>query len=541
MFAHALVRESLYDELSTSRRTRLHRRIGEALEQRPQPPLAALAHHFCEAAAMGDVDKAADYARRAGTDALEALAHEDATGHFTRGLDVLDEAGVTSGVGRAELLLGLAEARNRGADTEVAQRTAVEASNIARDLGDAELFARAALASATGTPPRPDTVTERLLEEAIRWLDEADSPLRSRVLSMTMRTISYLDNTDRRRQLSEEALVMARRTGDIDALLDALATRHEAIWGPTNVEERLAIADEMIALDRSVRGVGHVYRFADLFELGDIDGSRVALERLRLEVEQSREHGMVVWVDLWQTAIDLFCGRLEPAESGLMRWFSDHRGIPDDFALQCFGVQFFDLRRAQGRAHEVEPPVRALVEEHPENPAWRAGLAMLLTELDQRREVAALFEGLATDDFAAIKADAVGFTLNLALAAEACAYLGDADRAESLYKALLPYAGRNIIVGVGIVSIGPASRYLGLLATTMQRWDAAATHFDDALAMNTRMNARPWLARAMFDYAHMLRRSGRTEEARHLLTQASTLAIEIGMAVLSERVTALLD
>ena len=31
-FVHALIRETLYDEISTARRVRLHRRIGETLE-----------------------------------------------------------------------------------------------------------------------------------------------------------------------------------------------------------------------------------------------------------------------------------------------------------------------------------------------------------------------------------------------------------------------------------------------------------------------------------------------------------------------------
>src|SRR5207249_7060993 len=53
-FSHALIRDVLYDELSPSRRVKLHREIGEALERLyardPEPHLAELAHHFSEAA-----------------------------------------------------------------------------------------------------------------------------------------------------------------------------------------------------------------------------------------------------------------------------------------------------------------------------------------------------------------------------------------------------------------------------------------------------------------------------------------------------------
>ena len=68
-FTHALIRQTLYEELSTPRRVLLHRQIGEALEKlyaaNPEPHLAELAHHFFQAAPGGDVDKAVGYARSA--------------------------------------------------------------------------------------------------------------------------------------------------------------------------------------------------------------------------------------------------------------------------------------------------------------------------------------------------------------------------------------------------------------------------------------------------------------------------------------------
>jgi len=52
-FSHALVREALYEELGVTRRVRLHRRIGEVIEEvfaaRVSDHLDELAHHFLEA------------------------------------------------------------------------------------------------------------------------------------------------------------------------------------------------------------------------------------------------------------------------------------------------------------------------------------------------------------------------------------------------------------------------------------------------------------------------------------------------------------
>ena len=69
-FRHALIRETLYSELNSPRRVRLHRRVADAIERLaqdlPNPPLAELAYHFSQAASTGTVDKAIDYATRAG-------------------------------------------------------------------------------------------------------------------------------------------------------------------------------------------------------------------------------------------------------------------------------------------------------------------------------------------------------------------------------------------------------------------------------------------------------------------------------------------
>ena len=87
---------------------------------------------------------------------------------------------------------------------------------------------------------------------------------------------------------------------------------------------------------------------------------------------------------------------------------------------------------------------------------------------------------------------------------DVCTFLGDTARAATLYQLLLPYAERTVVIGNAVACYGAMSRYLGTLATTLGHWDAAAQHFEDALAMNTRMDARPWLAHTQHAYATML-------------------------------------
>ena len=85
-FTHPLIRESLYKGLTEAERTRLHRAIGEALEQMHAanltPHLAALAHHFDQAVAASpdplQIEKAIEYAIRAGDAAYAVFAYAEA-------------------------------------------------------------------------------------------------------------------------------------------------------------------------------------------------------------------------------------------------------------------------------------------------------------------------------------------------------------------------------------------------------------------------------------------------------------------------------
>ncbi|MGH8632351.1 MAG: tetratricopeptide repeat protein, partial [Burkholderiales bacterium] len=78
----------------------------------------------------------------------------------------------------------------------------------------------------------------------------------------------------------------------------------------------------------------------------------------------------------------------------------------------------------------------------------------------------------------------------------------------------------------------------------MRRWEDAERHFQDALEMNTRMGARPWVAWTQHDYARMLlarHRKGDRQRALELLTPALAAAQDMGMKRLEEKAQALLD
>jgi tetratricopeptide (TPR) repeat protein len=121
----------------------------------------------------------------------------------------------------------------------------------------------------------------------------------------------------------------------------------------------------------------------------------------------------------------------------------------------------------------------------------------------------------------------------LALLAEVAAAVEERRAARLLYDALLPYAGRVVVVGMSAGCLGSASRALALLAASLGRHDRAESHFDAALEENARLGALPLLARTSEECAAWLRlraRSGDGERAEKLEDEAAGLRRELAFA-----------
>lgn len=116
IFKHALVQDAAYDSLLRSRRQQLHARIAEALEQRfperveSEPEL--LAHHYTEA---GLGEPAVEYWLRAGRQAMERSANQEAVVHLTKGLEILEALSASTERDRKELDIQIALARSLNA------------------------------------------------------------------------------------------------------------------------------------------------------------------------------------------------------------------------------------------------------------------------------------------------------------------------------------------------------------------------------------------------------------------------------------------
>jgi tetratricopeptide (TPR) repeat protein len=548
-FAHGLIRETLYNDLSAIRRARLHGAVGEALERgnsaHPRQGGAGvleLAHHFIEAAPAGDAGRALDYAERAGHEALRVLAYEQAAELFDAALRALDLTGEPDERRRGELLLARGQAEMHAGD-DAARATLVDAVAIARELSDHDLLARAAL-SLGGFGLSPGIVDDQLvavLEEALAAVDPADSALRARLLVRLAVAIYWCNEPDRREALVSEAVSIARRLGDPATLAYVLDQGRIATSGPDTLERELAWAHELFALaeevgdhELAVRArVWHIDLLLELDDLPAADMAIAALDRIATDVRDPRARS---YIPLHRARRALMEGRAAEAERLIDEGVKLAWSLQDSTVPILAGAQLFSLRRAQGRLGELESAVRQFADSLPAMPAWRCALAVLYLDDGREGEARRELEHLAARGFADFPRDNV-WMISMALLAELCEGLQDAERAAQVQALLEPFAARNVVSPEGIFG-GPVTRYLALCAAARGDWDAAREHMRAARAAAERLSLGPMLALLALDEARILARRngpGDAEAACRLLAEARERSGALGVPVIGDK------
>ena len=551
-FAHALFRDTLYEEIPPPRRSRLHLRVAQALEQLAEDSprvLASLAWHHGAALPGGDPARAADFALRAAEQAGSMLAHEEAARYYRLALQGM-EAGTGFAPGlRCRLLNGLGEAHTRAGDYLVAQQAFEQAARLAQEEERPGELARAALGfeMASWCPGMPGVAAARWLREALEATSSEDLATVTRLLSALARALIYSGEETQALQVYEQALASARRCGDLRILATTLVAMLPARWQRDRRPERVAAAQEARRLaaaagDRAAEIDASAWSLFDHFEAGDMQAWRSGmLDYERAAEEELRERFPLYVGSCMRTMHALLEGRFDEVEPLARRTFEIGARMPGLDASGVRGVQMFTLRREQGRLVELAPVVRQMVQDSGHAKLWRPGLALVYLELGQLEDARREFELLARDNFAGVPRDGV-WMASTAYVAEVCCALADAARAAILYERLRPHAGGNLIAGTSIACVGAADMLLGMLAATQRRWESSEQHFRAALAFNEQQGARPALAHTRRHYAAMLlaRSRGRDRvEAATQLAAAAEEAAALGMRALQAQVAAL--
>lgn len=552
-FSHALIRETLYDEMLGLRRARLHLRIGEMLEQRhgadDSMALAQLAYHFSEAGPGSAATKALDYAKRSAARAAQLLAFEESVRLYRLALQLQQQHFTKDAVQRCSLLLGLGHAEISLGAGDPARSAYQEAAELARIHGLPSLFAQAAVGfersnrytSSSGEP------SVALLLEAIA-LHQADDATRVELLADLCRAYVYCDRADDAKEAHRRAVALARDIGDQRGLANALASIASAIYWPELLHQRLAAAQEAWDIAEELHLALVIEDLVAFFLLDRIRaGDAPSLRRLRDHGLRLAEQSLSLYDRAICQHIEALVataeGRFGDAEAWANQALATGRRVAEAQAVTAFGVQMFCLRREQGRLREALPMLQHFVRTMPKAQTWQPGLALLYAELDMRPECQAEFDSLPWNRLSTAPSAAGTMTV-LMFAAEVCVYLGDAARAGQLYPLLKGHAGANLVADTPGPCLGAADRVLGNLVTAMAQWGLAEKHYEAALVLDRKSGFRVWLAHSQYDYALMLQRRaqpGDAERARALLAEALAESSALGMDALTPRIKALAD
>jgi DNA-binding SARP family transcriptional activator/class 3 adenylate cyclase/tetratricopeptide (TPR) repeat protein len=256
-FAHALFRETIYEQLSATRKAAIHGRIAVAIEQAPSDRsderAGTLAYHY---RAAGELRKAFDYYRRAAAAAERVHAHETA-------LENLDGAIV------AGEMLGM---------------TAAKEESI-RDL----YRARAWTLQMLGEPDR--ALAD--LEHALAGAKAAGDGASEMHVHIALGTHWHVLDPQASRRCYEEALRIAEELGNESGQVNALSRLSLMLANELEFAEAVELGERALEIARGAGdelAVSHAMdslKFAAL-QLGDLE----RLEQLCSELERSqRKHG----------------------------------------------------------------------------------------------------------------------------------------------------------------------------------------------------------------------------------------------------------
>lgn len=555
-FRHALLRESLYEDLPAPERSRLHGCAGEALEQVHFAHLdlhaPELAHHYFHSPDPRHQRRAVRYCQTAAQAAQAVSAYEEAALLFRRALEALEGNAVVDERRRAELLLSLGDAMSRSGDFPGARATFRRALRSGRAAGSPELVGRAALGFAGVIETVSDPERVAVLREAVGLVSSSDSALRAQLLLALAGALHRgwpKEHGPEARRLSEEALGIARRCNDGSTLASVLLAWHlnAAFFGPETLETRLAVVDELhdraaAAGDLRLLAQAHQWRAVDLFEAGEIAAMEAELDVAAGLAAQLREPFLIWATSYPRAALALLRGDLDAAERLAQEALAIGEQTEFTDVETMFSGQWTEIRYQQGRLGETEDRTRRRPERF--NRAQEdttVFLARVLAEVGRVDEARRAYDSVFGDIVAG--RSGMWVLLQRAVLAEVCWALEDAVGAAAIYEAMLPFAGAHVVNGIAGASNGSADRHLGCLATLLGRFDVAEHHFEDAHRMHARMGARTWLAHGQFAQARMLLARRGPEDgpkAVALLTRAGDEFREMGMRLYEERATTLL-
>jgi|GEM_PF-1628769 len=484
-FVHDIVRDALREALPPLRRRRLHARIAEVLEERGGTRLTEIAHH-CREGLLNPrmAGRAIGYTRRAAAQATAQFAHEDAVESLEKAIAMVDRLPGPDDALRCDLLLDLAEAQAAAGMSAAAHVSLEAAAEIAERFGDDNRLARAVLGFSdpiSSAMYEEMTGIARLAERIDRVLASdlaEDSPWRAQLLAAAALTGSTVRPVERSTEMAEEAVRLARLTGDERTLSRTLIVLQILLRSGHDHGRRETIAREIAEIGRRggdlvIEWIGRENEYVELNARGDAERAVELLAWLRESAGRLRLPSMISLV-AWQTAVHAYLSwRFDDALAAADASGAAHpEGAlgRDDASLRREMFRFLALRAAdteygpdrpheagrshglggareadrgrdRGRAGEALALADEMLARRPGQKPWRVLRCLALIDLGRTAEARATFAELSRDGFAEIGPE-LAYRFVPDAVSEICVALGDEAAGRILYGRLAPHAGR---------------------------------------------------------------------------------------------------
>ncbi len=547
-FSHALVQQTLVEELSTSRRVRMHARIGEVLEELYGNDLEAraaeLAYHFSEAQTLVGTEKLVHYSFTAGQFTLATYAYEEALAHFERALAVKQDQPMDGETAALLFALGRAHvATQQPNEARASFNRAFDYYAEVRDVAEVTSIVR-------GLPPGGGLLGMTQLTAGALDLVPPDSLHAARFLSRHGLDLGRTEGDyEAAQEAFRRALTITRRENETALEMRTLANAADVDFYHLHFQEAVEKSLKVIELAQNAddpyaealarfRAALVLLRTGDSKAAGQHAAAGLATserlrDRYRLRNALLTCQGLAWLEGDWKAA----------------RRFSDralalgaHVVARDDASLLAARalLEYDRGNFVQGEAHlDQLLEVIRLFKPGPTMEGITSSISIVLIArstgggskgVDTAED--SVITVLASPNVTPLQAEGARATLALIAVQE-----GDVTAAEEQHAALKSH--RGVMLPYFTIS---ADRLLGLLAQTLGKLDDAASHFEDALAFCRKAGYRPELAWSLHDYAEaLLQANGSTarEEVASLLEEASSISTELGMKPLLKRVVEL--
>jgi tetratricopeptide (TPR) repeat protein len=477
------------------------------------PPLAELAHHFTEAAILGDTATAARWATAAASAASAQADHRGGVAVLERALTVIETMEPVDQQARFDVAAAITEALYLLAESD--DQVTATAVDAARRLGDGLRLLRIASGRYPGGTGILDQARLALFDEALGLLPDDASPLR--VLGVTGRIVHgaiqannrFLDELE---PLLPELPALTAEAPQISRLVHALL--NFAMLGLPGAPRRLALAEQGLAipvdapdpwfdrlglhLDMSLYQEG--YRGHARLALGDRAGFQADAISAHEGSLRAGHMSVVGMTEAQLGCLALVDGRFDEVEERLAAMIAAS-ATDVNFLLSYFAVND-QMMRELGRLEEAAAAIGPALAVSPDLAAVKAGVARAYFEIGREDEATALV-GELLDGWSSWGRD-WSWPAVIWVVAEVVVGIRELAWAEVILSELDHYSGELLLVGAAIYTAGAADRYRGMLLDLLGRPDEAVVALEAGLELERRIGgsiltsrSQLWLARAL--------------------------------------------